>query len=42
MSSGFGARFLDVQRESMPMDPLVARYGARASLTFDAGIQFVF
>jgi hypothetical protein len=42
LSSGFGARFLDVQRESMPMEPLVARYGARASLTFDAGIQFVF
>jgi hypothetical protein len=42
LSSGFGARFLDVIRES-PMDmPLVVRYGARASLTFDAGIQFVF
>jgi hypothetical protein len=42
LSAGFGARFVDVVRES-PMDmPLIVRYGARASLTFDAGLQFVF
>jgi hypothetical protein len=40
LSVGFGARFLDVVRESVT--PLVARYGYRPSLTFDAGIEFVF
>lgn len=43
LSSGFGGRFLDVER--LPDDAdgtLVARYRYKASLTFDAGLQFVF
>ncbi len=42
LTSGFGARFLDVVRVNADDAPLVARYGYKASLTFDAGIQFVF
>ena len=42
LTSGFGARFLDVVRDSPPDMPLRATYGFKASLTFDAGIQFVF
>lgn len=41
LSAGFGARFLDVVREPGPT-PITARYAERASLTFDAGIEFVF
>jgi hypothetical protein len=41
VSSGFGARFLNVTREMGPTD-VTARYGYKPSLTFDAGIQFVF
>jgi hypothetical protein len=44
LTSGFGARLLDVVREDDGSDPLklVAHYRYKASLTFDAGIQFVF
>lgn len=42
LSAGFGARLLDVQREDDGTGPLVARYRMKASLTFDAGVQFVF
>ena len=42
LSVGFGARFLDVVRETDGPTMLTARYGYRASLTFDAGIEFVF
>ena len=41
VSSGFGARFLNLTREMGPTD-ITARYGYKPSLTFDAGIQFVF
>lgn len=41
LTSGFGARFLDVTRDTTkPM--LDAKYGFKASLLFDAGIEFVF
>jgi hypothetical protein len=44
LSAGFGARFLDVKRLDDGTDPkmLRAEYAYKASLTFDAGIQFVF
>lgn len=44
LTSGFGARFLDVKRLDDGSDPkmLKAEYRYKASLTFDAGIQFVF
>nr|MBA3500671.1 hypothetical protein [Deltaproteobacteria bacterium] len=44
LTSGFGARFLDVKRLDDGSDPkmLRAEYKYKASLTFDAGIQFVF
>jgi hypothetical protein len=44
LTSGFGARFLDVIRTDDGTDPkmLEAEYRYKASLTFDAGIQFVF
>jgi hypothetical protein len=41
LTSGFGARFLDVKRD-MTVTPIDATYGFKPSLTFDAGIQFVF
>ena len=43
ISTGFGARFLDVRRNTPP-DALTldATYNFKASLTFDAGLQFVF
>lgn len=41
LSVGFGARLLDVRRDDSST-PLVAHYGYEASLTFDAGIEFVF
>lgn len=41
LTSGFGARFLDVTRDQT-MTKIDATYGAKASLTFDAGIEFVF
>ena len=41
LTTGFGARFLDVTRDTT-MTTIDARYGFRPSLTFDAGIQFVF
>ena len=43
ISTGFGARFLDVRRNTPP-DALTldATYSFKASLTFDAGLQFVF
>ncbi len=43
LSSGFGARFLDVERTDDGTAPtLSARYRYKSSLTFDAGLQFVF
>jgi len=44
LTSGFGARFLDVVRLDDGSDPkmLEAEYKYKRSLTFDAGIQFVF
>lgn len=44
LTAGFGARFLDVVRTDDGSDPkkLEAEYRYKASLTFDAGIQFVF
>lgn len=45
LTTGFGARFLDVKRNPSPVDmPMAidATYGFKASLTFDAGVQFVF
>lgn len=43
LTSGFGGRFLDVDVEpSTDTMPLTARYRYKASLTFDAGLQFVF
>lgn len=44
LTSGFGARFLDVVRTDDGSDPemLEAAYEYAPSLTFDAGIQFVF
>ena len=44
LSSGFGARFLDVVRTDDMTDPkkLEAEYKYKRSLTFDAGLQFVF
>jgi hypothetical protein len=44
LTAGFGARFLDVKRLDDGSDPkmLKAEYRYKASLTFDAGIQFVF
>jgi len=41
LTSGFGARFLDVSRDETQMK-IDATYKAKASLTFDAGIEFVF
>jgi hypothetical protein len=41
LTSGFGARFLNLERET-PEPDKVFRYGYKPSLTFDAGIQFVF
>lgn len=41
ITTGFGARFLDVKRD-VAQTTIDATYGARASLTFDAGVQFVF
>jgi len=41
LTAGFGARFLDVKRDTT-MPGIDATYGAKASLTFDAGIEFVF
>jgi hypothetical protein len=44
LTAGFGVRFLDVTRldDGAAGTTLAARYGYRASLTFDAGVQFVF
>lgn len=44
LTAGFGARFLDVKRIDDGTDPkmLQADYIYKRSLTFDAGIQFVF
>lgn len=44
LSSGFGARLLDLARLDDGTDPkmLEVQYGYKPSLTFDAGIQFVF
>ena len=44
LTSGFGVRFLAVRRLDDGTDPkmLRAEYKYKASLTFDAGIQFVF
>jgi hypothetical protein len=44
LTAGFGTRFLDVVRLDDGSDgtKLEARYRAKASLTFDAGLQFVF
>ena len=44
LSAGFGARFLDVKRLDDGTDEkmLEVEYKYKASLTFDAGIQFVF
>lgn len=43
LTSGFGGRFLDIRRTDDGMtSPLMATYDYKASLTFDAGIQFVF
>jgi hypothetical protein len=44
LTAGFGARFLDVVRTDDGTDDkkLEAEYRYKASLTFDAGIQFVF
>lgn len=44
LTTGFGARLLDVVREDdgTDADVLVVRYRYKPSLTFDAGIQFVF
>jgi hypothetical protein len=41
ITAGFGAPFLDVTRDQTMMK-IDATYGAKASLTFDAGIEFVF
>jgi hypothetical protein len=41
LTTGFGARFLDVTRDTTSTT-IDARYGFKPSLTFDAGIQFVF
>jgi hypothetical protein len=41
LTAGFGARFLDVKRDTT-MTTIDATYGAKASLTFDAGLEFVF
>ena len=41
LTTGFGARFLDVTRDTT-MTKIDATYGAKASLTFDAGVEFVF
>ena len=43
LTAGFGARFLDVKLNRAP-DALTldATYGAKASLLFDGGLQFVF
>ncbi|MGE5182280.1 MAG: hypothetical protein ACM31C_09465 [Acidobacteriota bacterium] len=41
LTAGFGARFLDVKRDTSIMT-IDATYGAKASLTFDAGVEFVF
>jgi hypothetical protein len=43
LTTGFGARFLNVTRNSAEgAVELDATYGLKASLTFDAGLQFVF
>jgi hypothetical protein len=44
LTGGFGARLLDVVRKDDGSDPmkLKAEYGYKPSLTFDAGLQFVF
>ncbi len=45
LTIGLGARFVDIVRNDDPLDPadpLDATYGAKASLAFDAGVQFVF
>ncbi len=44
LSTGFGGRFLDVVRTDDGTNPDIvnARYRSKASLTFDAGLQFVF
>jgi hypothetical protein len=41
LTTGFGARFLDITRTD-DGTKIVGRYGYKPSLTFDAGIQFVF
>lgn len=42
LSAGFGVRLLDVIQDSPVDTPLRAHYGYKASLLFDAGIEFVF
>lgn len=42
LTGGFGARFLDVVRTDDGTGDLTAKYGYKPSLTFDAGVQFVF
>jgi hypothetical protein len=42
LSSGFGGRFIDVERTDDGTSRLSGKYRYRASLTFDAGLQFVF
>jgi len=42
LTGGFGARLLDVKRTDDGTGALTADYGYKPSLTFDAGIQFVF
>jgi hypothetical protein len=42
LTTGFGLRFLDVKATMTPDMKLDAQYGARASLVFDAGVEFVF
>ncbi|MDX2090447.1 MAG: hypothetical protein SFX73_21495 [Kofleriaceae bacterium] len=42
LSTGFGTRFVDLEREDDGSGALTARYTYKASLTFDAGLEFVF
>jgi hypothetical protein len=42
LSTGFGARFLELRNVSQASGELSAEYGYKPSLTFDAGLQFVF
>ncbi len=42
LSAGFGVRLLDVIKDSPDDQPLRAHYDYKASLLFDAGIEFVF